>query len=62
MTSRSKRGHGQEEGILQYKVHDRESKNYDRQPKINDRLLDNELSINVDHTVYDPEVNESYDR
>ena len=60
MTSRSKRGHGQEEGILRYKVHDRESKNNDRQPKINDRLLDTELTIrvdqniNLDHTVYDP--------
>ena len=30
--------------------------------KLNDRLLDTELTINVDQTVYDPEVNESYDR
>ena len=43
MTSRSKRGHGQEEGISHYKVHDRESTS-------NDRQSENDFLINM----YDP--------
>ena len=44
MTSRSKRGYGQEEGISHYKVHDRESTS-------NDLQSENYFLMNV----YDPE-------